>query len=202
VYVLNHSLFWNKIIKKLSLYKLKYQRVQKMTTGKGCWILSCNCIFEGGLVKMAQQEGVTSLWNGTIPSLILVSNPAIQFMTYEAIKRRLHALCDKQHLSGLVYFFVGAVAKAVATVLTYPLQLVQTKLRVRDHHPSVSVHSGPIYESTFLEDTRHLLLHLVIRLRMDGAIPPLPQMPSWHAEGRIVCHLAVPNKNTFTTCSS
>lgn len=106
---------------------------------------------------MAQQEGVTSLWNGTIPSLILVSNPAIQFMTYEAIKRRLHALCDKQHLSGLVYFFVGAVAKAVATVLTYPLQLVQTKLRVRDCHSSVSVHSGPIYESTFLEDTHHLL---------------------------------------------
>jgi adenine nucleotide transporter 17 len=106
---------------------------------------------------MAQQEGVTSLWNGTIPSLILVSNPAIQFMTYEAIKRRLHALCDKQHLSGLVYFFVGAVAKAVATVLTYPLQLVQTKLRVRIHHPCVRVHSGPIYESTFLEYTHHIL---------------------------------------------
>lgn len=93
-------------------------------------------------MKMAQQEGVTSLWSGAIPSLILVSNPAIQFMTYEAIKRRMHILCDKQHLSGMVYFFVGAVAKAVATVLTYPLQLVQTKLRVRDHHHFVSVHSG------------------------------------------------------------
>ena len=97
-------------------------------------MLNCFYVFEGGLVKMAQQEGVASLWNGTIPSLILVSNPAIQFMTYEAIKRRLHALCNKQHLSGLAYFFVGAVAKAVATVLTYPLQLVQTKLRVRNHH--------------------------------------------------------------------
>jgi hypothetical protein len=106
---------------------------------------------------MAQQEGVTSLWNGTIPSLILVSNPAIQFMTYEAIKRRLHAVCEKQQLSGLVYFFVGAVAKAVATVLTYPLQLVQTKLRVRIHHPCVSVHSGPIYKSTFVEYTHHIL---------------------------------------------
>lgn len=89
------------------------------------------CICADGLVKMGRQEGVTSLWNGTVPSLMLVSNPAIQFMTYEAIKRRLHALHGDQNLSGLIYFFVGAVAKAVATMITYPLQLVQTKLRVR-----------------------------------------------------------------------
>jgi adenine nucleotide transporter 17 len=83
---------------------------------------------------MAQQEGVTSLWNGTIPSLMLVSNPAIQFMTYEAIKRRLHAAYGKRQLSALAYFLAGAVAKAVATVITYPLQLVQTKLRVNKTH--------------------------------------------------------------------
>jgi hypothetical protein len=151
-------------------------------------------------VKMAQQEGVTSLWNGTIPSLILVSNPAIQFMTYEAIKRRLHAMCDKQHLSGLAYFFVGAVAKAVATVLTYPLQLVQTKLRVRNQHPCVGVNSGPSYESTVLKVAHPF--HLVLSLRMNGAIPPLPPMLSWHAQGHIVCHSVVQNKNTFTTCNS
>jgi adenine nucleotide transporter 17 len=83
---------------------------------------------------MAQQEGVTSLWNGTVPSLMLVSNPAIQFMIYEAIKRRLHAVYGNRQLSGLVYFLAGAVAKAVATVMTYPLQLVQTKLRVNKTH--------------------------------------------------------------------
>jgi len=98
----------------------------------------------GGLVKVAQQEGVTSLWSGAIPSLILVSNPAIQFMTYEAIKRRMHTLCDKQHLSGLVYFFVGAVAKAVATVLTYPLQLVQTKLRHGHNYQDLPQNAGTI----------------------------------------------------------
>ncbi|PSN39434.1 Peroxisomal membrane protein PMP34 [Blattella germanica] len=70
-----------------------------------------NGLFDG-LVKMARQEGVSSLWNGTLPSLLLVSNPAIQFMTYEAIKRRLHAVYGERHLSGLVYFFVGAAAKA------------------------------------------------------------------------------------------
>lgn len=97
-----------------------------------------------GLVKMAQQEGVTSLWNGTVPSLMLVSNPAIQFMTYEAIKRRLHAVYGNQQLSGLVYFLVGAVAKAVATVITYPLQLVQTKLRHGHNYQDLPQSAGTI----------------------------------------------------------
>lgn len=33
-------------------------------------------------------EGVGTLWNGTLPSLILVLNPAVQFMFYEAMKRK------------------------------------------------------------------------------------------------------------------
>lgn len=33
-------------------------------------------------------EGVRTLWNGTLPSLILVLNPAVQFMIYEAMKRK------------------------------------------------------------------------------------------------------------------
>nr|CAD7404893.1 unnamed protein product [Timema poppensis] len=82
-----------------------------------------------GMMKVAHEEGVQGLWSGTVPSLFLVLNPAIQFMTYEAIKRRLHEVYGLQEFGGLVYFLVGAVAKAVATVITYPLQLVQAKLR-------------------------------------------------------------------------
>jgi len=150
---------------------------------------------------MAQQEGVTSLWNGTIPSLILVSNPAIQFMTYEAIKRRLCALCDKQQLSGLAYFFVGAVAKAVATVLTYPLQLVQTKLRVRDHHPCVNIHSGSIYKSTFLEDTHHLLPpHAKFKNGWSNTSSPTDAFMA--CRGKHCMSFSCANKNTFTTCNS
>nr|CAD7581968.1 unnamed protein product [Timema californicum] len=81
------------------------------------------------MMRVAHEEGVQGLWSGTVPSLFLVLNPAIQFMTYEAIKRRLHEVYGLQEFGGLVYFFVGAVAKAVATVITYPLQLVQAKLR-------------------------------------------------------------------------
>ena len=38
--------------------------------------------------------------------------------------------CILQELSGFLYFIIGAVAKAVATVVTYPLQVIQSRLRV------------------------------------------------------------------------
>lgn len=39
--------------------------------------------------QIIRDEGVGALWNGTFPSLLLVLNPAIQFMIYEGLKRQL-----------------------------------------------------------------------------------------------------------------
>ncbi|XP_066452283.1 peroxisomal membrane protein PMP34 isoform X2 [Eleutherodactylus coqui] len=77
--------------------------------------------------KILQKEGVLALWNGTLPSLLLVFNPAIQFMFYEGLKRQL--LSQQEELSSLQVFVIGAVAKAIATTVTYPLQTVQSVLR-------------------------------------------------------------------------
>ncbi|XP_038068555.1 peroxisomal membrane protein PMP34-like [Patiria miniata] len=75
------------------------------------------------------EEGLGALWSGTSSSLLLVLNPAIHFMFYEAFKRYLTKYTgDKEH-SSVLYFMMGAVAKIIATLLTYPLQLVQTKQR-------------------------------------------------------------------------
>nr|XP_034831078.1 peroxisomal membrane protein PMP34 isoform X2 [Maniola hyperantus] len=82
-------------------------------------------LFEG-LFDVFQKEGVKGLWSGTVPSLLLVSNPAIQFMVYEALKRKL---TSRGQFDTYTAFFVGAIAKAIATTVTYPLQLVQSRLR-------------------------------------------------------------------------
>jgi len=82
-----------------------------------------------GLIKIGMLEGVSGLWSGMLPSLLLVSNPAIQFMVYEAIKRNLQAVYDSKELSSLTYFCIGALAKTAATFATYPLQILQSKLR-------------------------------------------------------------------------
>lgn len=95
-----------------------------------------------GLVKVHKDEGIAGLWSGASSSLILTVNPAIQFMTYEAVKGYMQRLYGTEQLNSLVVFGVGAVAKTVATVLTYPIQLVQAKLRHGHNYPGVSKNAG------------------------------------------------------------
>lgn len=83
---------------------------------------------------IVQTEGWPQLWNGTWASLLLVSNPVIQFFAYEQLKNRLRLLKkqgQKGDLSPLEAFLLGALAKAISTVLTYPLQLTQTVMRIQ-----------------------------------------------------------------------
>lgn len=77
--------------------------------------------------QIIANEGVGTLWNGTLPSLILVLNPAVQFMIYEAMKRK--AGRGGRKISSAKIFLIGAIAKAIATTATYPLQTVQAILR-------------------------------------------------------------------------
>jgi adenine nucleotide transporter 17 len=83
------------------------------------------------LTRIAAEEGVDSLWKGLIPSLMLVSNPTIQFFTYERlmITAQKAARESKTPISNSQLFAMGAIAKAVATVFTYPVQLAQSRLR-------------------------------------------------------------------------
>ncbi|KAI6646607.1 Peroxisomal membrane protein PMP34-like [Oopsacas minuta] len=77
-----------------------------------------------GIVKIAREEGLYQLWSSVFSSLILVSNPAIQYMVYEMAKRRL-----KQTNSSLSVFLMGAFAKLISTILTYPIQVGQARQR-------------------------------------------------------------------------
>ncbi|CAG11421.1 unnamed protein product, partial [Tetraodon nigroviridis] len=77
--------------------------------------------------QIIASEGVGVLWNGTLPSLILVLNPAVHFMFYEAMKRRVGR--EGRKISSAEIFVIGAIAKAIAATSTYPLQTVQTILR-------------------------------------------------------------------------
>ena len=88
--------------------------------------------------KIAASEGLGALWQGTAASLVLVSNPIIQFVSYEWLKKRADAIArsgGRALPSSLQAFVLGAAAKAVATLATYPLQLAQSALRVNKTGP-------------------------------------------------------------------
>jgi len=77
------------------------------------------------------REGPRALWRGLGSSLWLVMNPVIQFFAYDLLKAFLRK--SPGEISTAEAFCMGAIAKAVATVLTFPLQVAQSRLRaVRD----------------------------------------------------------------------
>ncbi|XP_067228658.1 peroxisomal membrane protein PMP34 [Chanodichthys erythropterus] len=113
-------------------------------------------------VQIMQQEGVGALWNGTFPSLLLVLNPAVQFMIYEGLKRHLLKGVNGE-LSSVEVFLIGAIAKAIATTITYPLQTVQSVLRFGQH-------GQPADQSKLLNSLRSVMYLLINRVRKWGIL--------------------------------
>lgn len=89
------------------------------------------------LLNIFRAKGLKHLWSGTGASILLVSNPVIQFFSYEQLKQARFSYLghnmdttERFVLPPLEAFVAGAMAKTIATVMTYPLQLTQTVLRL------------------------------------------------------------------------
>ncbi|XRB07750.1 peroxisomal adenine nucleotide transporter [Pycnococcus provasolii] len=84
--------------------------------------------------------GLSGYWKGVVASLIMVSNPTIQYAFYEGLLnlRRRYWATPRPSKSGpstpskpgpLEVFLLGMVAKFGATVITYPLLVVKSRLQ-------------------------------------------------------------------------
>ncbi|KAM0941415.1 putative mitochondrial carrier domain superfamily, NAD/FAD transporter SLC25A32 [Dioscorea sansibarensis] len=101
--------------------------------------------------ELYEEAGLTGFWKGVIPTLIMVSNPSIQFMLYETLLQRLkkkRALIGKgaDGVTALEIFLLGAIAKLGATVVTYPLLVVKSRLQAKQSSGDDNRHH---YEGTF-----------------------------------------------------
>lgn len=84
------------------------------------------------VARIAQNEGIQALWAGVVPSLWLVSNPIINFTVYDGLKRAFLNAQGRLTIGAGEAFVLGAIAKFVATILTYPMQVVQSRLRAKE----------------------------------------------------------------------
>ncbi|RZB72965.1 Peroxisomal nicotinamide adenine dinucleotide carrier isoform B [Glycine soja] len=80
--------------------------------------------------EIYSEAGILGFWKGVLPTLIMVSNPSIQFMLYEAMlvklrKRRAWSKKGSNGVTALEIFLIGALAKLGATVVTYPILVVK-----------------------------------------------------------------------------
>lgn len=84
--------------------------------------------------EVYDEAGVTGFWKGVIPTLIMVSNPSMQFMLYETMLTKLKKKRESKgsnSVTALEVFLLGAVAKLGATVTTYPLLVVKSRLQAK-----------------------------------------------------------------------
>ena len=65
--------------------------------------------------QIVEEDGITGLWTGIKPGLVLTVNPAITYGVFERVKSILAP--DGQKLTPLKAFSLGATSKTLATVV-------------------------------------------------------------------------------------
>ncbi|XP_010266331.1 PREDICTED: peroxisomal nicotinamide adenine dinucleotide carrier-like isoform X3 [Nelumbo nucifera] len=85
--------------------------------------------------EVYDEAGILGFWKGIVPTLIMVCNPSIQFMIYETslkyLKAKRAAKRSSKNVTALEVFLLGAFAKLGATVSTYPLLVVKSRLQAK-----------------------------------------------------------------------
>ncbi|KAF8623653.1 hypothetical protein AX17_007352 [Amanita inopinata Kibby_2008] len=91
--------------------------------------------FLGVAREIIEEEGVTGLWLGLRPGLVLTVNPAITYGAFERVKSLVLLARGKfssnAKMSPWLSFLVGALSKTLATVVTYPYIMAKVRIQAR-----------------------------------------------------------------------
>ncbi|KAI9294026.1 mitochondrial carrier [Neoconidiobolus thromboides FSU 785] len=104
-----------------------------------------------GLIKLVQFEGIRGMYRGLTPALFGTSHGAVQFMVYEELKKwksKKNLLKNKDiklkdGLPVMDYLWMASLSKTMASILTYPYQVVKTRLQKQ-----VDLKSNTEYKTT------------------------------------------------------
>lgn len=79
--------------------------------------------------RIYREEGMCAFFRGLSVSYLGLTETAIQFTCYDMLKRGLYKRNEEP--SKLTLFGTAALAKLIATTLTYPHEVVRTRMRER-----------------------------------------------------------------------
>jgi len=88
--------------------------------------------------KIIKADGVLGLYKGTGPALMLTSHGGVQFVVYEFLRKHFHyararrtaeSSIVKRFEDSIGYLTIGAISKMVASTVTYPLQVMKSRMQ-------------------------------------------------------------------------
>lgn len=89
--------------------------------------------------SIVREEGIRGLYRGIVPALFLTSHGAVQFSIYEDLKRRFPA--EEGNASSRLFLY-GLISKFAATTVTYPYQVLKTRIQQRAANPKEHQYRG------------------------------------------------------------
>lgn len=106
------------------LIKTRMQLQQSNTTAPPKYRSSLDC-----LSRVVREEGVRGLYKGLSASYLGVAEGTIQWVLYERLKKSLPKSSDGSSTAWGTYFAAAAGSKLFAATLTYPHEVLRTRLR-------------------------------------------------------------------------
>lgn len=94
--------------------------------------------FTSGALHILRTEGLPGFYRGILPALFGVSHGALQFMAYEKLKVYRAGALDSsyagQQLGNVDFFILSSISKIFAGCVTYPYQVLRSRLQTYDSH--------------------------------------------------------------------
>ncbi|GIL85051.1 hypothetical protein Vretimale_9925 [Volvox reticuliferus] len=114
------------------------QAMQRQTTAE-----QRNCTAWQIAVQLYKEGGISGFWKGVLPGLVMVANPTLQYILYEWLTAKLLQLRrgyrgtsraqgkpgSSPRLGTGDVFVLTALAKLGATLVTYPMLLIKSRLQ-------------------------------------------------------------------------
>ncbi|KAL4064472.1 mitochondrial carrier [Scleroderma citrinum] len=96
--------------------------------------------------EIIREDGITGLWRGLKPSMVLTVNPAITYGVYERLKSilllaRARAAAGEK-MTPWMSFVLGAFSKTLATIVTYPYIMAKVRIQARTSDPDVDAEAA------------------------------------------------------------
>lgn len=102
--------------------------------------------------EIIREDGVTGLWRGLKPSMVLTVNPAITYGMYERLKSILLLARAKagagEKMTPWMSFVLGAFSKTLATIVTYPYIMAKVRIQARTSDPDVDDAADHVVDRT------------------------------------------------------